>query len=57
MTTTSRAGPATPSVLRDRLLGSTTMIGEWVEELADNLADTLVERTPGGRRFPAGDVV
>ena len=32
------------------------MIGEWVEELADNLADTTIERTPGGRSFPAGYV-
>jgi maleylpyruvate isomerase len=45
-----------PSTLRDRFLGSTTVIGEWIEELADNLADTVVERTPGGRSFPAGDV-
>jgi len=45
-----------PSALRDRFLGSTTVIGEWVEELADNLAGTVIERTPGGRRFPAGDV-
>ena len=29
------------------------MIGEWVEELADNLAETSIERTPGGRQFPA----
>ena len=42
-----------PSALRDRFLGSTTVIGEWVEELADNLADTTIERTPGGRSFPA----
>jgi maleylpyruvate isomerase len=47
---------ASPSALRERFLGSTTVIGEWVEELADNLAATLIERTPGGRRFPAGDV-
>ena len=45
-----------PSALRDRFLGSTTVIGEWVEELADNLADTTIERTPGGRSFPAGYV-
>jgi maleylpyruvate isomerase len=44
------------SELRDRFLASTTVIGEWVEELADNLADTVIERTPGGRRFPAGVV-
>ncbi len=46
-----------PSSLRDRFLASTTVIGEWVEELADNLAGSMIERTPGGRRFPAGDVV
>jgi len=45
---------ASPSALRDRFLGSTTVIGEWVEELADNLAETVIERTPGGRQFPAG---
>ena len=32
------------------------MIGEWVEELADNLAEIAIERMPGGRTFPAGDV-
>jgi maleylpyruvate isomerase len=48
---------ASPATLRDRFMGSTTVIGEWVEELADNLADTMIERTPGGRQFPASDVV
>ena len=47
---------ARTSELRDRFLASTTVLGEWVEELADNLAGSIVERTPGGRRFPAGDV-
>jgi maleylpyruvate isomerase len=47
---------ASPSTLRDRFLGSTTIIGEWVEELADNLADRPIERTPGGRGFSAGAV-
>ena len=50
------ATSAAPSRLRDRFLASTTVIGEWVEELADNLADTVIERTPGGRQFPAGNV-
>jgi maleylpyruvate isomerase len=45
-----------PSSLRDRFLGSTTVIGESVEELADNLASATIERTPGGRTFTAGDV-
>jgi len=44
---------SSPSALRDRFLGSTTVIGEWVEELADNLAEQTIERTPGGRRFAA----
>ena len=42
--------------LRARLLGSSSVIGEWIEELADNLADQLIERTPGGRTLRAGDV-
>jgi len=50
------ATSASPGTLRDRFLGSTTVIGEWVEELADNLADHLIERVPGGRSFPAGEV-
>ena len=50
------ATSAQPSELRDRFLASTTVIGEWVEELADNLADHVIERVPGGRTFPAGAV-
>lgn len=50
------ATSASPTRLRDRFLGSTTVIGEWVEELADNLSDKLIERVPGGRSFPAGEV-
>ena len=45
-----------PSELRTRFLASTSVIGEWVEELADNLAGAVVERTPGGRSFTAGEV-
>ncbi len=47
---------APPGELRDRFLASTTVIGEWVEELAENLEGTPIERTPGGRQFPAGEV-
>ena len=47
---------APPSQVRDRFLASTTVIGQWVEELADNLTDVVIERTPGGRTFPAGEV-
>ncbi len=50
------AGSASPSGLRDRFLGSTTVIGDWIEELADNLAEAVIERTPGGRSFLAGEV-
>jgi maleylpyruvate isomerase len=50
----SALSSASPSALRDRFLASTTVIGEWVEELAPNLAETSIERTPGGRQFPAG---
>ena len=44
------------SELRARFLGSSSVIGEWVEELADNLTTELIERTPGGRTFRAGDI-
>jgi maleylpyruvate isomerase len=47
---------AEPSQLRDRFLASSTVITEWVEELADNLSDEMLERAPGGRRFAAGEV-
>jgi maleylpyruvate isomerase len=50
------ATSATPSELRDRFLASTTVIGEWVEELADNLADHEIQRVPGGPGFPAGAI-
>jgi maleylpyruvate isomerase len=47
---------AGPSELRDRFYASGTVLGEWVEELADNLVDVTIERTPGGRSFTAGKV-
>ena len=50
------ATSASPSELRDRFLASTTVIGEWVEELADNLADSEIQRVPGGPVFPAGAI-
>jgi len=49
------AGRSVPA-LRDRFLGATAVIGEWVEELADNLATVSIERVPGGREFPASEV-
>jgi maleylpyruvate isomerase len=49
-------GTTSIPALRDRFLSSTTVIGEWVDELADNLEATTIQRTPGGRAFPAGDV-
>jgi maleylpyruvate isomerase len=47
---------AGPSALRDRFYAAGTVLGEWVEELADNLTDVTIERTPGGRSFTAGKV-
>ena len=45
-----------PTVLRERLLAGTTIVGEESAELADNLADSRIERTPAGRTFPASAV-
>jgi maleylpyruvate isomerase len=48
---------ADPTVLRDRLLASTTAIHEAVEELPEELYGGRIERTPGSdRRFTAGRV-
>jgi maleylpyruvate isomerase len=48
---------ADPAVLRDRLMASTTVIHDAVEELPDELADAPIERTPGSDRgFTAGRV-
>jgi maleylpyruvate isomerase len=44
------------SELRERFLGSTTLVVEGVAELAANLEATTIERVPGGRTFAAGDV-
>jgi maleylpyruvate isomerase len=46
-----------PADLRDRFLGSTTLVVEGIAELPDNLAGTPVERVPGGRVFAAGDAI
>ena len=47
---------ARPPELRERFLASTSVINAWIAELADNLAGTVIERTPGGRSFPAADI-
>lgn len=45
-----------PSEVRSRFLAGTAVLGEWVEELAENLEPVVIERTPGGRTFTAGEV-
>jgi maleylpyruvate isomerase len=52
----ARLAAAPPSDIRNRFLASSTVVNEWVAELADNLVDEMIERTPGGRRFAAGEV-
>lgn len=48
---------ADPTVLRDRLLASTTAIHDGVEELPQELYASRIERTPGSDRpFTAGRV-
>lgn len=44
------------SELRERFLAGTTLLGEEIAGLPDNLADTRIDRTPGGRTFSAGAV-
>ncbi|WP_167736539.1 maleylpyruvate isomerase family mycothiol-dependent enzyme [Nocardioides sp. 1609] len=48
---------ASPSELRDRLLGSTTVLGEALRHLPADSFETEIERTPHGRGFAAGDVM
>jgi maleylpyruvate isomerase len=43
--------------LRDRFLGSTTLIAEAVADLPDNLLAVSIERVPGGRTFAAGETL
>lgn len=48
---------ATPTSLRDRLLGSSTDLTDALEALPGDSLDTVIERTPGSdRTFTAGDV-
>jgi maleylpyruvate isomerase len=44
------------SALRERFLAGTTLVGEELAELPDNLAGARIDRTPGGRTFAAGAV-
>ena len=44
------------SVLRERFLAGTATLGEEIAGLPDNLADTRIERTPGGRTFRAAAI-
>lgn len=48
-----------PSYLRDRLLASSTGMGDWITKLSSPGADwtgATFERTPGGRIFRAADI-
>jgi maleylpyruvate isomerase len=45
-----------PSVLRERFLAGTSLVGDEIAQLADNLAGIRVERTPGGRTFAAAAI-
>jgi maleylpyruvate isomerase len=48
---------APSSDLRDRFLGSTTLIAEAVADLPDNLRAVSIDRVPGGRSFAAGETL
>jgi maleylpyruvate isomerase len=45
---------ADPSELRDRLMAGTTVLDEAVTALPDDVWETRIERTPGGRQIRAG---
>lgn len=47
---------AEPTVVRSRLLGACTDLTEAIAAVPDDRWATEVERTPGGRRFPADQV-
>jgi maleylpyruvate isomerase len=48
---------AEPAQIRDHLMAAVTRLEAAVEALSEELAGTLIERTPGsGRTFPAGAV-
>jgi maleylpyruvate isomerase len=43
-------------VLRARFLAGTTLVGEEIAQLPENLVGARVERTPGGRTFAAAAI-
>lgn len=47
---------ASPTHLRERLLGSVTRLDEALAAVPADRWSTIIERTPGGRTFPAADV-
>jgi maleylpyruvate isomerase len=51
-----RLAAAGPSVIRNRLLGATTDLADALDSLPDDQWDTTIDRVPGGRTFPAGNV-
>lgn len=49
-------GKQEPAVVRDRLLAACTSFADAVTAMPDDAWDVEIERTPGGRRFPAAMV-
>ncbi|GAA4717307.1 maleylpyruvate isomerase family mycothiol-dependent enzyme [Nocardioides conyzicola] len=47
---------ASPTVIRARLLGATTDLADALDAVPDDQWDTTIDRVPGGRTFPAGDL-
>lgn len=43
-----------PSAIRSRLLGACTVLSDAISAVPEDAWETDIERTPGGRRFPAG---
>ncbi|WP_165821126.1 maleylpyruvate isomerase family mycothiol-dependent enzyme [Nocardioides gansuensis] len=48
---------ASPTELRERLMGAVTLYTESATALPESRQATRIERTPGGPTFPAGDTV
>ena len=52
----AKLAAASPSVIRNRLLGATTDLVDAIDAVPDDQWDTTIDRVPGGRTFVAGDV-
>ena len=47
---------ASPSRIRERVLAACTLLSNAIDAVPPDQADTIIERSPGGRRFRVGDV-